>query len=138
MNLINTKINNFFIVLLQLAYAYLGYKINLQYKYNSGTEYLVGIIVTIILMNVIEQICFLIAYNLTGMFSNGGLIDRSERKGMHWVIRIILYIIVYIIAITPLCSILITPLVKNCTKYAVKWINGSGKDVSNAFENSVI
>ncbi len=32
-------------ILLQFAYAYLGYKINLEYKYNDGLEFLIGILV---------------------------------------------------------------------------------------------
>lgn len=56
-------------ILLQLAYAYLGYKINLEYKYNDRLEFLIGILVTTILMNILDNIFCEIAYRTTGFLS---------------------------------------------------------------------
>lgn len=124
-------------VLLQIAYAFLGYKINLNYKYNDDMEFLTGILVTTILMNILDWLFFVIAYKLTGFFSRCCGYDSSDRKGVHWLIRVILYIVVYIISITPLCSIILTPVVQYFTKEFIEWFNKSTTDFSNALVDSV-
>lgn len=67
-------------ILLQFAYAYLGYKINLEYKYNDGLEFLIGILVTTILMNIPDCIFCEIAYRTTVFFSSRCGCDSSDRK----------------------------------------------------------
>lgn len=130
--------NGFGILILQVAYAYLGYKINLEYMYNDGMEFLIGILVTTILMNILDWVFFVIAYNLTGYFSRSCGYDASDRKMVHWLIRVILYIAVYIISVTPLCSILLTPVVQYFTKELVECFNKNTTDFSNALLNSLI
>ena len=124
-------------ILLQLAYAYLGYKINLEYKYNDGLEFLIGILVTTILMNILDNIFCEIAYRTTGFLSRSCGYNSSDRKMVHWFIRVILYIVVYVISITPLYSIILTPVVQYFTREFIKWFNKSTTDFSNALLNSV-
>ena len=123
-------------IILQLAYAYLGYKINLKYKYDDVIEFIVGIIVTTILMNILDWLFYVIAYKLTGFFSRSYAYDWSERKVVHWLIRCILFFVVYIISITPLCSIILTPVVQYFTKIFIEWFNKSTMDFSNALLGS--
>lgn len=131
------KSNNLGSFLLQFAYVYLGYKINLEYRYNDGLEFLFGIAVTIILMNILDWLFFVIAYKLTGFFSRSCGYDSSDRKLLHWLIRVILYITVYIISLTPLCSIILTPVVQYFTKVFIEWFNKCTTYYSNALLNSI-
>lgn len=133
----HNRINSFEIILLQLAYAYLGCKINLEYKYSDVWEFLCGIIVTTILMNILDYTFYKIAYSITKTFSIICDYDSSDRKLIHWRIRVLLYIIVYIISITPLCSIILTPIIQYLTKESMQWFNGRITDFSNALKDSI-
>ena len=124
-------------ILLQLAYAYLGYKINLEYKYNDRLEFLIGILVTTILMNILDNIFCEIAYRTTGFLSRSCGYNSSDRKMVHWFIRVILYIVVYVISITPLCSIILTPVVQYFTREFIEWFNKSTTDFSITLLDSV-
>ena len=117
------KIDRIAVSILQLFYAYLGYIINLTYEYSNDFEFLVGIGVVTVIMNILDQLFVIIAYDLTGRVLHGGS-PSSERKIFHWFIRVILYIIVYLISISPLCNILITPIVHDCTQMVLAWLNG--------------
>lgn len=130
--------NSIFTILLQFAYAYLGYKINLSYEYSSSFEFIIGIAVTTLLMNILDHFFTLIAYDFVGHLSKKERYDKSKRKVAHWFIRVILYIIVYIISMTPLCSILITPLVQFCTKKFMEYGNNFLNCISNELTNSLV
>lgn len=119
-------------IILQLAYVRLGYKINLKYEYNDGLEFLIGILVTTILMNILDWFFYAIAYKLTGFFSRSCGYDSSDRKVVHWFIRVILYIAIYVVSITPLCSIILTPVVQYFTKAFIEWFNKFTTDFTNA------
>lgn len=124
-------------ILLQFVYAYLGYKINLEYNYNNDLEFLIGIIVTTILMNILDWLIFEIAYKVTGFFSSSCGYDSSDRRVIHWVIRVILSTVIYVISITPLCSFILTPVVQYFTKEFINWSNKIITDFSNALLDSV-
>ncbi len=131
---IERKIGYILGTLLQLFYIYLGYKINLSYEYKDGFEFLVGIFVTTVIMNLLDWGAYLIAYSAVGRLS---IHDSAEMKVMHWIIRIGLYGILYLISITPLCSIIITPIVKDCTRIVMEWIEGTTNEMSNGILNIV-
>ena len=120
------KMDKIAIGILQIFYAYLGYKINLTYEYRDGFEFLIGIVVVAVIMNILDQLFVIIAYDLTGRVLHGGC-PSSERKIFHWFIRVILCIIVYLISISPMCNILITPIVQDCTQMVIEWLNWKTK-----------
>lgn len=126
-------LNKILTVLLQLAYAYLGYKINLTYEYSNSFEFIIGIFVTTILMNLLDNLFTFITYDFVSYISKKERYDKSDRKTAHWLIRVILYTIVYIISITPLCSILLTPLVQFCTTKIIEY----GNNILNQFSNKL-
>lgn len=129
--------NHWATIILQAFYAYLGYKINLEYKYNDGLEFFIGILVTTVLMNILDNLFYVIAYRATGFFSRSYGYDSLDRKMVLWFVRVILYIVVYIISVTPLCSIILTPVVQYFTMKFIEWFNKSTTDFSNALLNSV-
>lgn len=134
---IQCSFNYFGATIIKILYAYVGYKINLQYNYTNVCELLVGVAVTTIIMSILEFIFSRIAYKLTGSVSRNCGLDSSERTLIHWTVRILLLVSVYIISITPLCSILITPLVQNCTKSILNWYKGFTDDLTNTLINSL-
>lgn len=129
------KLNYFLGTVLQGFYLYLGYKITLTYEYEDGFELFVGMIVTDILMNVLGWSFYLIAYKITGAISVIADYDGSKRKVMHWTIRIVLYVIIYLLSMTPLCSMILTPIVHDCTQMILEWINGKSTEVSERILN---
>lgn len=130
MNQIGQYINYIFTLILQGCYAYLGYKINLSYEYSDITEFYIGIFVTTVLMNILDWLFYLIAYNIVKYVSHIDYLDSFEKKALHWIIRVLLYVIVFIISITPLCNYLITPIVKDVTEIVLNWINNNTTNYS--------
>ena len=98
---------------------------------------MIGILVTTILMNILDNIFCEIAYRTTGFLSRSCGYNSSDRKMVHWFIRVILYIVVYVISITPLCSIILTPVVQYFTREFIEWFNKSTTDFSNTLLDSV-
>ncbi len=92
----------------------------------------VSTLVTTILMNILDNIFCEIVYRTTGFLSRICGYDGSDRKMVHWFIRVILYIVVYVISITPLCSIILTPVVQYFTRELIEWLNKITTDFSNA------
>jgi len=111
---------------------YLGCKINLKYSYNDVWELGIGILVTTIIMNILDCIFCEIAYRITGLFSKNLGYDSSDRRVVHWVIRVILYTVVYIISLTPLCGVILTPVVQYFTVKIIQWYDKSIEYISNA------
>lgn len=103
-----------------LCYAFVSHQVNLSFKHDNIFELYTGAIVTIILMNILEFMIYKIAFDRTGR----GHYDYSEKKMVHWGIRFALMSLVYIISLTPLCDIMLTPIVKDCTQWSIdimKW-----------------
>lgn len=134
---INKKLNLLCALLCQILYAYLGYKISLEYKHNNIIEFLIGILLTTLIMNILELIFRQLAYGLTGKMSSAFDYDSTRRKAIHWIIRVLLISTVYILSETPLCSIILTPLVQYCTSEFLECFSNITAEITNTLVSSI-
>lgn len=88
-------------------------------------------------MNILELIFRQLAYGLTGKMSSDFGYDSTRRKAVHWIIRLLLFITFYILSETPLCSIILTPLVQYCTKEILEWYSNITAEITNTLVSSI-
>ena len=108
---------------------------NLSFKYDNSYEFFVGMIVTTVLMNILEFAIYRMAFDRAGRCYG----DSSDKKIYHWFVRVGLILVVYLISLTPLCDVILTPIVKDCTQWSVKMMNwftsNMNKNLSDIFSN---
>ena len=135
MNQLRREVNNFGGCMLQVFYMLVSYKVNLSFKYDNSYEFFVGMIVTTVLMNILEFAIYRIAFDRAGRCYG----DSSDKKIYHWFVRVGLILVVYLISLTPLCDVILTPIVKDCTQWSVKMMNwftsNMNKNLSDIFSN---
>lgn len=135
MNQLRREVNNFGGYMLQAFYMLVSYKVNLSFKYDNSYEFFVGMIVTTVLMNILEFAIYRMAFDRAGRCYG----DSSDKKVCHWFVRVGLILVVYLISITPLCDVILTPIVKDCTQWSVKMMNwftlNMNKNLSDIFSN---
>ena len=119
MNKLRREANYLGGTILQAFYMFVSYQVNLSFKYDNGYEFFIGTIVTTILMNIVDFAIYKIAFDRAGACNR----DSSEKKVAHWGIRFALIVVVYLISITPLCDIILTPIVKDCTELSIDMFN---------------
>lgn len=135
MNQLRREINYFGGTILQAFYMLVSYKMNLSFKYDNSYEFFIGMIVTTVLMNILEFAIFKIAFDRAGRCYG----DSSDKKVCHWLVRVGLIVVVYLISLTPLCDVILTPIVKDCTQWSIdmmKWFTSNmSKSLTEIFLN---
>lgn len=85
--------------------------INLPFVCRDGFEYLTGTIISSIILMVIDFLIFKIAWKLTQNWIIITKANSNESSHFHWICRCILAIALFGFSFTPLCSLLLTPIV---------------------------
>ena len=117
-----------------LLFTIVNYKTNLGFDYNSGFELLWGSIIATLILKIIGDIIFRISYKMTGDISKTFKHNKENRRSLHWKFRLILSLLVLIFSLTPLCSLIISPLVHNSYEYITKLLIG----YYNYFEEQLV
>ncbi len=94
-----------------LIYSFISYKTDYGFEYSTGFEYAWGFLLCSVISTVIDNIIYRLSYSWTGFFSDLCGYTSEERRKTHWKIRSLFAFIVLVITLTPLCSIVLTPVV---------------------------
>ncbi len=100
-----------------VIYSLISYKTDLGFEYGNGFELLWGSIVTALISGIIGNLIFRLSYDWTGFLSALLQHSRAERRSVHWLFRLIFSIPVLIFSLSPLCPLLMTPLVHHSFVY---------------------
>lgn len=103
-----------------ILFGIISYKTNLGFEYTNGFELLWGSFVVVAVTWIIDTIIFKLAYDWTGFLSELLEYNVDDRKTTHWKFRALFSIPVLIFSLTPLCSVVMTPLVHS----TYIWISG--------------
>lgn len=91
-----------------IIYTLMGYYFSITLKFDNPIENILGIFVCIAFSNFINEILYIIAFEITGCFTSR-LDGYSYRSSVHWGIRIVLMAAVMIVAKTGLYESILTP-----------------------------
>ena len=94
-----------------LLYILISYKTDFGFKYTNGFELLWGSIIAALITTAMDAIIFRLSYRWTGFLSKLYDYNAHERKTAHWKFRMIFSIPVLLFALSPLCSMCMTPLI---------------------------
>jgi hypothetical protein len=123
----NKRLNKLLVTLLQLAYAYIGSEISIEYKSDNLLKYYVGIVISIILLDIIDCLLITISYKITGNLRANHYISYYEMQSTHWVIRVAFVLILYLITCSDtLTNLLLTPVIGYLSDIVLNWLNGRG------------
>lgn len=119
-----------------LLYSIINYYTDLCFEYSDGFELLWGSIVAAFITWVIDIIIFRIAYDWTGVLSKLCDYGVDERKTTHWKCRVFFSILILIFSLTPLCSMIMTPIVHSSFIWVSEYCNDVMKQISDAMVES--
>lgn len=98
-------------ILYFLIYSLISYLTDLGFSYTNGFEFLWGSIVCALISGIIGNIIFRLSYDITGILSSICSYNYDERKTTHWKFRLIFSLPVFLFSVTPLCPMVMTPIV---------------------------
>ena len=122
-----------------LFYLVINQITDFSYNYNNGFEYLIGAFVVALVMYLIEKLIYKVAYDYTGVLYKISIIDGSyEGKNVHWFIRAILMAIVFLISLTPIPSMLITPISHDIYLYLQEQLTITSNELTEIFTSNIL
>lgn len=89
---------------------------DIKFNYYNGIEFLLGIVITEFLSNIIERIIYKTAYYSTALSAPMVGYNNYNMKMIHWMLRIILGIMIFSIISIPAIETLISTLVYEISK----------------------
>lgn len=116
-------------------YAYLSLIVNLRFDYDDGLHLIVGTIVTTIILNIIDILVFKLAFDIAGSIKHNFYLDGGETKTVHWFFRALFVLIVYLFSLTPVCKVVVTPVVNKAYDYAEAKYKKCETDIVNTFQD---
>lgn len=119
-------------------YTLLSFYINFNFEYSNGFELLVGTLITAIVLCVIDALIYRCAFNLTGTIRAIIDSDKNEMRLIHWFIRSLLFLIVFMISLTPLPSYFLSPIIHSAYNYLTNWFTLKIQSISDAIIGNLI
>lgn len=131
------KILGLLIYILTLGgYWYISQKTEIGFRYNDGYEYLIGIIITTLIINLASFIGYKIAFGLTGLARGTGEIGNDDMRPLHWIIRFGLACLFFAIALLPFFSDFVTWLKDLAVIHIDDWLNSFTKTTTDAITSN--
>lgn len=122
-----------------LFYLVINQITDFSYNYNNGFEYLIGASIVALVMCLIEKLIYKVAYDYTGVLYKISIIDGSyEGKNAHWFIRAILMSIVFLISLTPIPSMLITPISHDIYLFLQEQLTTTSNELTEIFTSNIL
>lgn len=121
-----------------LIYGIISFTTSFGFEYTNGFELLWGSCITAAITLIIDKIIFKFAYDWTKFFSNLCEYNTDDRKTTHWKFRVFFSIPVLIFSLTPLCSIVMTPLVHSSFVYVSGLYQNLLRQISDAMIASIV
>lgn len=122
-----------------LFYLVINQITDFSYNYNNGFEYLIGASIVALVMCLIEKLIYKVAYDYTGVLYKISIIDGSyEGKNAHRFIRAILMAIVFLISLTPIPSMLITPISHDIYLFLQEQLTTTSNELTEIFTSNIL
>lgn len=110
---------------------------DIAFEFNNSFEQFVGMLLSTLILTLLDGLVFFISYRLTGCLKDGNFIFSCQMQEYHWLIRMILALIVFVICSTPLFSKLISPLIPLIIEKYNEWLQQICKSITESITSSI-